>query len=410
MNVEERFLKYVMIDTQSCEDSTAVPSTEGQLRFARYLAEELRQMGIEDVRLTEQGYIYGSVPSNTESRAPTIGFLAHVDTADSFPGPSAENPPVIVPDYDGGILTLSSGKILDPKIDGNLKKAVGSTIITTNGRTLLGGDDKAGIAEIVTALEVLLKEDFPHGRIVFAFTPDEEIGTSMDHFDTSAFGAEYAYTVDGAGFGEIEYENFNGASAEICVHGISIHPGDAKGRLVNAALIGTELVQMLPENQRPECTEGYEGFYHLVHMEGNCETCRVSYLIREADKERYEAMKRFLLNKVEKLNRKYGTGTVEATIEDEYRNMAECIQPCRHLIDYAASAVEELGGVVQCGLIRGATDGADLSFMGVPCPNLGTGSYNHHSTLEFANVDEMKKCTQLILNIITRYAGETEIH
>ncbi|MGN1412623.1 MAG: peptidase T [Anaerovoracaceae bacterium] len=407
MNVAERFLNYVMIDTQSREGSATVPSTAGQLRFAEYLVEELRQMKIEDVRLTEQGYVYGSVPSNTENKVPTIGFLAHVDTADSFPGPSDENPPVLVSNYDGGILMLPSGKLLDPKSDKNLKKAAGSTIITTNGNTLLGGDDKAGVAEIVTALETLLREDIPHGKIVFAFTPDEEIGTSMRQFDTSAFGAEYAYTVDGAGFGEIEYENFNGASAEICIHGISTHPGDAKGRLVNAALIGTELAQMLPENQRPECTEGYEGFYHLVHMEGNCETCKMFYLIREAETERYETMKQTLLNIAEGMNQKYGTGIVKVYIEDEYRNMAECILPCRHLIDHAAAAIRELGGRVQCGLIRGATDGADLSFMGIPCPNLGTGSYNHHSTSEFANVDEMNKCVQLILGIIMRYAGET---
>ncbi len=404
MNLQERFLQYVMFDTQSSEETGTVPSTPGQRVFSEALAEELRGFGIADVRLDDMGYLYGSIPSNVDKPVPTIGFIAHVDTADAHPSP--KKTPRIIASYDGGVITLESGAVLNPATDENLRRAQGCNLIVTDGFTLLGGDDKAGVAEIVTALEYLAQHpEVQHGKIAFSFTPDEEIGTSQDHFRVEEFGADFAYTVDGADFGDIEYENFNGASAVVTVQGVETHPGEAKNKMQNAVTIAMEFDRMLPVWERPEHTEDYEGFYHLMHMQGDCSTCTLRYLIREHDCQKFAKRKETIHKMAELLNFKYGAGTVQAEVKDGYRNMSEMVAPHMHLIDYAKEAISELGVEPRVPAIRGGTDGAELSFKGVPCPNLGTASWNHHSVTEVANVDHMEQTVQLILKIIEKYAA-----
>ncbi|MGC2873531.1 peptidase T [Ihubacter sp. rT4E-8] len=403
MKTFERFLKYVMFETMSDESSQTVPSTPGQKVLGQALVDEIKDFGIEDVYMNEKGYVYGSVPSNIEKDVPVIGFIAHVDTADAHPSPKIT--PRIIEKYDGSVIQLAQDVVLDPAADVNMRNAVGCDIIVTDGTTLLGGDDKAGVAEIVTALEYLAKhQDFKHGRIVFSFTPDEEIGTSQDNFDVEAFGAKFAYTVDGADFGDIEYENFNGASAVIDVKGVTTHPGEAKDKMKNASLIAMEFDAMLPPWERPEHTEDYEGFYHLMHVEGDCERCRLRYIIREHDFDKFEQKKELVKQAAAMLNAKYGEGTVTAEVKDGYRNMSEMVRPHMHLIDFAKDAIAECGFTPRVPAIRGGTDGSELSFKGVPCPNLGTGSFNHHSVSEVANIDHMEKCTEVILRIIGKYA------
>ena len=403
MKLQERFLKYVMMNTQSLEGTGTVPSTPGQKDFAQALVDELKDFGIADVRLDDMGYIYGSIPSNLDKSVPTIGFIAHMDTADAHPSPVKM--PRVIENYDGGVITLESGAVLDPKTDGNLRNAKGCSLIVTDGTTLLGGDDKAGVAEIMTALEYLTAHPgTKHGKIAFSFTPDEEIGTSQDNFNVEAFGAEFAYTVDGADLGDIEYENFNGASAKITVQGVETHPGEAKDKMKNAMLIAMEFNAMLPPFERPEHTENYEGFYHLMHMDGDCSTATLRYIIREHDAEKFAKRKDTVRKAAELLNFKYGDGTVTAEVTDGYRNMTEMVRPHMHLIDYAKEAIAELGITPRVPAIRGGTDGAELSFKGVPCPNLGTGSWNHHSVTEVANIDHMEKTAELILAIIGKYA------
>jgi len=404
MRTVERFLKYVMYDTMSDENSKSVPSTPGQMVLARALADEIKGLGIEDVRLDEKGYIYGSVPSNIEKEVPVIGFIAHMDTADTYPSPKTA--PRIIENYDGSVIRLSSGTELDPAADANLRNSIGCSLIVTDGTTLLGGDDKAGAAEIVTALEYLTQHpELKHGKIAFSFTPDEEIGTSQDHFDVAAFGARFAYTVDGADFGDIEYENFNAASAVIDIKGVSTHPGEAKDKMKNASLIAMEFDGLLPPWERPEHTEDYEGFYHLISIEGDCDHCRLRYIIREHDFDKFAERKETVKRAADLLNARYGAGTVNAEIKDGYRNMAEMVRPHMHLIDLAKDAIADCGVTPRVPAIRGGTDGSILSFRGVPCPNLGTGSWNHHSVTEIANIDHMEQCTQVILGIIARYAG-----
>lgn len=403
MRAYERFLKYVMYDTTSLEGRETVPSTPGQKVFAQVLVSELEALGIEDVRLDDKGYIYGSIPSNIEKEVPMIGFIAHMDTSDAHPSPAST--PRIIENYDGSILELAPGVVLDPADDHNLQSAIGCDIIVTDGTTLLGGDDKAGVAEIMTALEYITSHpQFSHGKIAFSFTPDEEIGTSQDHFDVAAFGADFAYTVDGADFGDVEYENFYGATAKVTVKGVSTHPGEAKDKMKNASLIAMEFDALLPSWQRPEHTEHYDGFYHLLRIAGDCENCQMAYLVREHDYDKYEEKKAFLEKAAALLNEKYGEGTVTLEIEDGYRNMAEMVRPHMHLIDFAKEAIAACGTVPRVPAIRGGTDGSELSYKGVPCPNLGTGSFNHHSLSEVANIDHMDQCSEVLLKIIAKYA------
>lgn len=396
-----------MIDTQSDESSSAVPSTPGQMKFAEVLAEELRGIGISDVRLDEMGYLYGSLPATADDKAPVIGFIAHLDTAEACPPPSKM--PKRIRNYDGNVIILDSGIALDPEEDDKLRACKGEELLVTDGWTLLGGDDKAGVAAIVSALEYLAEHpEMPHGKIVFAFTPDEEIGTSQNHFDTEAFGADFAYTVDGGPFGEIEYENFNAAMAVVEVKGINAHPGEAKNKMKNAIQIAMEFHQMLPAWERPEHTEGYEGFYHLGKMEGECENTKLYYLVREHDMEKYLARQQFLHNIAKLLNEKYGEGTVRVEITHSYSNMAETVKPHMHLIECARQAIRELETEPVTQPIRGGTDGCQLSFKGIPCPNLGTGSFNHHSVRETVSIDQMEKSMQLIVKLALAY-GKGEV-
>ena len=405
MKLHERFLNYVMYDTMSLEGKDTVPSTPGQKVLAEALVEEIKSFGIEDVRLDDKGYIYGSVPANVDVDSPVIGFIAHLDTSDAHPSPTPGKEPRIIEQYDGGVIRLDSGDKLDPELDTGLKNAIGCRLIVTDGSTLLGGDDKAGVAEIVTALEYMSTHpEFKHGKVAFSFTPDEEIGTSQDNFDVEAFGADFAYTVDGADFGDIEYENFNGASVTVEIKGVETHPGEAKDKMKNASLIAMEFDAMLPPWERPEHTQDYEGFYHLMHINGDCSSCRMSYLIREHDRDRYEERKAAVKRIGEMLNARYSAGTVTVEIRDGYRNMAEMVRPHMHLIDFAKEAIAECGVTPRVPAIRGGTDGAELSFKGVPCPNLGTGSFNHHSLTEVAIIDHMEQCCRAILKIIEKYA------
>lgn len=403
MTLVERFLKYVTYDTQSDENSKTVPSTSTQMDFAKVLLEEVKELGIEDVHLSDHGYVYGSIPANVKKRSiPTIGFIAHMDTADTFKGPSET--PRIIKNYDGESFKLESGVVMNPNRDENLRRSKGCDLIVTNGHTLLGGDDKAGIAEIMTALEKLLTEDIPHGKVAFAFTPDEEIGSGMEDFDINAFGAKYAYTLDGAGFGEIEYENFNAAGAKIIVKGVTTHPGEAKDKMINASLVAMEFDNMLPAWRRPEHTDGYDGFYHLLDISGNCEHCEMHYIVREANRAKFETMKTYMNTVADQLNEQYGEGTVEVVLKAQYYNMAQLVEPHKHIVENARKGIVNLGGTPKTSLIRGGTDGASLTYMGVPCPNLGTGSFNHHGVTEFANIQQMEKCSDLVIEIVKAYA------
>jgi len=403
MTLVERFLKYVTFDTQSDQYSSTVPSTSTQMDFAKVLLQEVKDLGIEDVHLSDHGYVYGSIPSNVKKASvPTIGFIAHMDTADTFKGPSET--PRIIKNYDGESFKLESGVIMNPNKDENLRRSKGCDLIVTNGYTLLGGDDKAGIAEIMTALEKLLTEDIPHGKVAFAFTPDEEIGSGMEDFDINAFGAKYAYTLDGAGFGEIEYENFNAAGAKIEVKGVTTHPGEAKDKMINASLVAMEFDNMLPAWRRPEHTDGYDGFYHLLDVKGNCEHCEMNYIVREANRSKFEAMKEYMNTVADQLNEQYGEGTVKITIKAQYYNMAQLVEPHKHIVENAKKGIINLGGTPKSSLIRGGTDGASLTYMGVPCPNLGNGSFNHHGVTEFANIQQMEKCSDLVIEIVKAYA------
>ena len=402
MTLVERFLKYVVYDTQSDQFSNTVPSTSSQMEFAKVLLEEVKELGIEDVHLSDHGYVYGSIPSNVKKPVPTIGFIAHMDTADTFKGPSKT--PRIIENYDGESFKLESGVVMNPNKDENLRKSKGCDLIVTDGHTLLGGDDKAGIAEIMTALEKLLTEDIPHGKVAFAFTPDEEIGSGMGDFNVDAFGAKYAYTLDGAGFGEIEYENFNAAGAKIEVKGVTTHPGEAKDKMINASLVAMEFDNMLPAWRRPEHTDGYDGFYHLLDVKGNCEHCEMNYIVREANRSKFEAMKTYMNTVADQLNEQYGEDTVTITIKAQYYNMAQLVEPHKHIVENAKKGIVKLGGIPKSSLIRGGTDGASLTYMGVPCPNLGNGSFNHHGVTEFANIQQMEKCSDLVIEIVKAYA------
>ena len=403
--VSERMLEYVRFNTQSNDSTGRHPSTPGQLEFARHLAKELRELGVERVRVSEFAYVFGEIPPSAGcGEAPALGLVAHMDTSADAPGDNVR--PQLV-EYRGGVIPLGdSGRTLDPAVFPELNRLTGHTLITTDGTTLLGGDDKAGIAEILTAVERVVSRDLPHGKLCIGFTPDEEIGEGPLHFDVADFGADYAYTLDGGAAGEIEFQNFNAATATFELRGRSVHPGSAKDVMINAQKVAFELDSLLPQDEVPEKTERFQGFYHLVHISGSVGNARLVYLLRDHDAASFEARKRRMREAAETLNAKYGAGTVVLTIKDQYRNMEEIIRQHPFLIEIAEDAVRSAGIEPVIVPIRGGTDGATLSFKGLPCPNLGTGGYNFHGECEFASVQEMESSVQVILNIIKAFAGK----
>lgn len=405
MHVKDRFLKYVSIDTTSDPDSGTTPSTPGQLTLARLLAEEMTKMGLTDVSCDGHGYVFGTLPASVpDDHGTVLGFIAHMDTSDAAPGTGIH--PRIIKNYDGKNIVLNEEKniIMRTGDFSCLKQYQGQDLIVTDGLTLLGGDDKAGVAEIMTAAEYLLSHpEIPHGTIRIGFTPDEEIGQGADFFDVNRFGADFAYTVDGGEAGEIEYENFNAASASVDFAGISIHPGDSKNKMINASLLAMEFQSMLPEAQKPEHTEGYEGFIHLDSIKGEVEHAASSYIIRDHDKTLFEQKKQFMQNAADYMNQKYGDGTVTLRIEDSYFNMKEQIIPHMHLIENVTKACEHVEITPKVKPIRGGTDGARLSFMGLPCPNIGVGGHNCHGRFEFVCIQSMEKCVEIIVELAKLY-------
>lgn len=400
MDLIERFLNYVSFDTQSSETGTTTPSTQKQLVFAEYLKKELNSLDFDDVYLDNNGYLYATLPANTDKKTPTVGFISHYDTSPDCSGANIK--PRIVKNYDGNDITLceQDGIKLSPAVFPELLAHKGEDLIVTDGHTLLGADDKAGIAEIVQAM-IYLKEhpEIKHGDIRIAFNPDEEIGLGAHLFDVKRFGCDWAYTMDGGEVGEIEYENFNAAAAKLQIKGVSVHPGYAKNKMVNAARIAAELVSQIPADQTPETTQDYEGFYHLTGMEGNVERATVSYIIRDHDRKKFEARKEFISKLAATLNEKYGAGTVTAEINDQYYNMREKIEPVLHIIDIVIKAMEETGVSPKVRAIRGGTDGAQLSFKGLPCPNIFAGGINFHGPYEFVPVQSMEKAMRVIVKI-----------
>ena len=398
MDITERFLNYTKFDTQSAEDSESVPSTPKQLVFAEYLRKELEREGLSNVELDEKGYIYATLKANTKDEIPTIGFISHYDTSPDCSG--ADIKAQIVHDYNGSDILLSEGITSSPQRFPELLNHVGEDLIVTDGTTLLGADDKAGIAEIVEAMCWL--RDHPevkHGDIRVAFNPDEEIGMGAHHFNVEKFGCEWAYTMDGGDVGELEFENFNAASAKISIKGVSVHPGYAKGKMVNAARLAGELTSMLPADETPETTEGYQGFYHLTSMQANVENAKLSYIIRDHDRERFEERKRIIQKCAEQMNDTYGEGTVTCEISDQYYNMKEKIDPQMHVIDLVLHAMQDCGVAPKVKPIRGGTDGAQLSFRGLPCPNIFAGGVNFHGPYEFVSIQSMQKAVEVIVRI-----------
>ena len=402
----DRFLRYVAVDTQSDPDSDSQPSAAKELTLLMMLRDELNAMGVE-ATLDEYGYVMASIPSNCGKEVPAIGFIAHADTA---PDASGENvKPQIIENYDGGEIALKGveGLSLKPSEFPEMLQYKGQTLITTDGTTLLGADDKAGIAEIMDAVQYIVEHpEFRHGDIKIGFTPDEEIGRGVVKFDVSRFGAEYAYTLDGGAVGELEYENFNAAGATIRIQGCNVHPGTAKGKMKNAILIGMELNAMLPADQRPECTEGYEGFFHLISFKGEVETATFSYIIRDHDMDLYEQKKAYMQKCVDTINEKYGKGTALIDMKHQYYNMRKQVEPHYHIIEKAMKAMEMEGIVPKVQPIRGGTDGANLSFMGLPCPNIFAGGHNFHGKMEYIPLESMEKASKVILNIISLYAEQ----
>ena len=405
MELIERFIEYTKFDTQSSEDSSTVPSTAKQLVFAEYLKKELVREGFDDVYLDDKGYLYATLKANIKnSNAPVIGFISHYDTSPDCSGANVKAH--IINNYDGSDILLSQGIVSSPKKFPELLNHVGEDLIVTDGHTLLGADDKAGIAEIVQAMCYLRDhKEIPHGDIRIAFNPDEEIGMGAHHFDVEKFGCQWAYTMDGGDVGELEYENFNAASAKVEIHGVSVHPGYAKGKMVNANRLAVELAAMLPADQTPETTEGYEGFFHLIGMHTNTELASLCYIIRDHDRQSFEARKRLVAECVDKINEKYGDGTATVEIKDQYYNMKEKIEPEMHVIDIVLRAMQESGVTPKVQPIRGGTDGAQLSFRGLPCPNIFAGGVNFHGPYEFISVQSMQKAMDVIINIC-RIAGE----
>lgn len=399
--IVNRFLKYVSFDTQSDEASSSTPSTEKQFRLAEYLVEELRAIGLEEVEMDAQGYVYATLPSNVEHAVPTIGFIAHIDTSPDASGANVQ--PRIVQNYDGTdiVLDAEAGIVTTVEKFPELLCHVGEDIIVTDGHTLLGADDKAGIAEIVSAMAYLVQHpEVKHGRVRVAFNPDEEIGRGAHQFDVERFGCEWAYTMDGGEVGELEFENFNAASARIDITGVSVHPGFAKDKMVNAARLATELVQKMPTAEVPEATTGYEGFFHLTGLSGSVERATLNFIIRDHDRERFEARKAMLRGLVQGMNLKYGYEAIALQLDDTYYNMREKVEPVMHIIDIAREAMEAAGVEPQVKAIRGGTDGAQLSFMGLPCPNVFAGGLNFHGPHEFLPIPNLKKACEVVINIV----------
>lgn len=398
MEITERFINYTKFDTQSAEDSSTVPSTSKQLIFAKYLKEELEQEGLKDVEMDDKGYIYATLPANTKKEIPTIGFISHYDTALDASGANIKAR--IVKSYNGEDIELSPGIISSPKMFPELLAHKGEDLIVTDGTTLLGADDKAGIAEIIQAMCYLRDHDeIKHGDIRVGFNPDEEIGMGAHHFDVEKFGCKWAYTIDGGDLGDLEYENFNAASAKVTIHGVSVHTGYAKGKMVNASRLACEFNNMIPETDIPETTEGYQGFYHLLGIDSHCEEAKLSYIIRDHDRDKFEDRKKFIEDCVNKMNEKYGDGTVELKMNDQYYNMKEKIDPNMHVIDLVVKAMQDCGVAPKVEPIRGGTDGAQLSFRGLPCPNIFAGGVNFHGPYEFVSIQVMEKAMEVIVKI-----------
>ena len=401
MRLLNRFLNYVKIYSTSDQESETTPSTPQQWNIAKYIFEELKTLGLENVELDENGYIYAFLPSNLEKNAePTVGFIAHYDTSPDFSGENVK--PQIWEDYDGKdlILNKETGFTLSPEKFESLKDYVGKTLITTDGTTLLGSDDKSGVAEIVTAAEYLLAHpEIKHGRIAIGFTPDEEIGRGAHKFDVKKFGAEWAYTMDGSEAGELEYENFNAAAAVVKIHGLSVHPGYSYGKMVNAALLASEFVKMLPENETPATTKGFEGFFHLTDFTADVSEAKLQYIIRDHDAYKFENRKQLITEKVAEFNQKYGENTAEIEIKEQYRNMKQQFEGKMHIIDIAAQAMKDANVGPKIKAIRGGTDGAQLSYMGLPCPNIFAGGMNFHGPYEYVALETMEKAVKVIVNI-----------
>ena len=404
MRAYERFLNYVPVWTTSDETSDTVPSADRELVLARMRVEEMKGLGITDARVDDKVYVYGHIPATPGCEdKPSLGLVAHMDTVADASGENIK--PQIIENYDGKDVVLKgSGDILKVDEFPYLAELKGRTLITTDGTTLLGADDKAGIAEILTVAEEIIKEGLPHGKICIGFTPDEEIARGAKHFDVEGFGADYAYTLDGDEEGEIQFENFNASTAFITIHGVSVHTGSAKDVMVNSQTIATEIHQMLPVNERPETTEGYEGFYHLVSVQGNVTTTKMKYFIRDFDRRSFDARAQKLRDIAEEMNKKYGEGKVEVEIVESYYNMREKIEPCMQLIDYAKAAIEHAGITPIVSPVRGGTDGARLSFKGLPCPNLGTGGHAFHGVFEHITVEGMDKAVLIVKDIIRQFA------
>ena len=400
MTIVERFLKYVSFDTQSAEDSETTPSTEKQWVLARYLKEELEGIGLTEVEIDEHAYVYATLPANTDKPLPTVGFIAHMDTSPDCSGKDVK--PRIVKDYDGGDIVLdeAAGIVTSPKKFPELLDHVGEDIIVTDGHTLLGADDKAGIAEIVQAMVYLIAHpEIKHGRIRVGFNPDEEIGLGAHRFNVEKFGCDFAYTMDGGELGELEFENFNAASAKVEVTGVSVHPGYAKNKMVNAARVATEYASLMPAAETPERTAEYEGFYHLLGMSGNVEKASLTYIIRDHDRARFGERKEYAAAVGELLNKKYGAGTVKVTLADQYYNMREKVEPVMHIIDTALDAMKDCGIQPRVRAIRGGTDGAQLSFKGLPCPNIFAGGLNFHGPHEFLPIPSLEKASMVVVKI-----------
>ena len=404
MDLKDRFLKYVSFDTQSDEMSETFPSTEKQKVLLKYLVEEMKSLGLTEVEMDEHSYAMGTIPATPgyEGR-PAIGFIAHVDTNPDMSGANIK--PQIIENYDGKDIRLNENLMMTVKDFPELSAFKGHTLITTDGTTLLGADDKAGVAEIMTAAEYLMAHpEIKHGKIRIGFTPDEEVGRGVDYFNVEKFGAKFAYTIDGGFEGELEYENFNAASAKVAIQGRNVHPGYAKDKMINALQVAAEVNSLLPAWERPEHTDGYEGFYHLVGLNGSVENAEISYIIRDHIRDKFEAKKQFMMKVVELLTQKYGEGVLTLTLKDQYYNMREMVEPHPEVIDKAFKAMEQAGVTPIVRPIRGGTDGARLSYMGLPCPNLFTGGMNFHGKFEYCSLDTMRRAQQTILNLIQLWA------
>ena len=401
MNLLERFLKYVSIHTTSDENTGLVPSTPQQMEFAKILAEELKDMGMQDVSLDKKGYLMATLPSNIDKDVPTVGFISHLDTSPDMSGKNVK--PRIVENYDGNDIILNEKEniVLSPKQFPELTMYRGQSLVVTNGLTLLGADDKAGIAEIMTAMDYFIKNpDVKHGKVRIAFNPDEEIGLGAHHFDVEKFGCQFAYTMDGGEIGELEYENFNAAGAKVTFYGTNVHPGYAKNKMVNSMKIATKFMATVPANESPEYTDGYEGFYHLTGIGGDVEKTTVSYIIRDHDRKKFEERKAHLQMLVDKINSEFGDNTATLEVKDQYYNMKEKVEPVKYIVDIASEAIHQAGVEPKVKPIRGGTDGAQLSFKGLPCPNIFAGGHNFHGKYEFVPIQSMEKATEVVKNII----------